>query len=97
MCGEEGEGPSTRYPVLGITPACAGKSIFQGPGGGREEDHPRMCGEESTALSVMGAPQGSPPHVRARAPRTWYQASLKGITPACAGKRSFSVTLRGGG
>ncbi len=29
-----------------ITPACAGNSIEQVNGGIREEDHPRVCGEQ---------------------------------------------------
>ena len=34
----------------GITPACAGKSLWWPPAGGRAQDHPRVCGEKSLAF-----------------------------------------------
>ena len=34
------------YTTLGITPACAGKSVVDSMVGMSYEDHPRMCGEK---------------------------------------------------
>ena len=50
--------------VLGITPACAGKTfkfmiLFKGC-----EDHPRVCGKNSSSFEGCRRSQGSPPRVR---------------------------------
>ena len=52
--------------ALGITPACAGKSLFvlrPVEGGG---DHPRVCGEKTSRLSFTATSRGSPPRVRGK-------------------------------
>ena len=54
-------------PVLGITPACAGKSTYPGTLLGADQDHPRVCGEKHTASSTASACMGSPPRVRRKA------------------------------
>ena len=73
--------------VLGITPACAGKSrqekFSKLPG----EDHPRMCGEKHHLVNDIGHIGGSPPHVRGKAAHDQIRVLVLGITPACAGKR----------
>ena len=70
----------------GITPACAGKTRDSGHSGRRTEDHPRMCGENTSFGVCGGVTSGSPPHVRGK--RIHYEkVSVSwGITPACAGK-----------
>ena len=39
-------------PLIGITPACAGKSLVIGRIACEHEDHPRMCGEKHSCDSV---------------------------------------------
>ena len=70
----------------GITPACAGKSLFPFVRRHGEEDHPRVCGEELSLKSCWGASTGSPPRVRGRAGLLGHDDKPDGITPACAGK-----------
>ena len=43
-----GKGPEPKVHTLdiGITPAYAGKSDSGNPHTGRQEDHPRLCGEK---------------------------------------------------
>ena len=73
--------------VLGITPACAGKSALAGAMQNHFRDHPRMCGEKDiTALNANNW-QGSPPHVRGKEPHHLINDIGHGITPAYAGKR----------
>ena len=71
---------------FGITPAYAGKSSRQ-PGAGRwRRDHPRVCGEKTSAMSSSVSRPGSPPRMRGKGV---CQPRLEGagrITPACAGK-----------
>ena len=73
---------------LGITPACAGKSYLGATFAFQAEDHPRVCGEKTTFLTVASETSGSPPRVRGKGPSD--RASGRGlrITPACAGKRA---------
>ena len=72
--------------MVRITPACAGKTRDSGHSGRRTEDHPRMCGENTSFGVCGGVTSGSPPHVRGK--RIHYEkVSVSwGITPACAGK-----------
>ena len=73
--------------MVGITPACAGKSCWLGcrPGTGR--DHPRMCGEKVKMTAGLEDAKGSPPHVRGKGSGRRCTLLHAGITPACAGKR----------
>ena len=45
-----------RIPQRGITPACAGKSTFEGTRYTELEDHPRVCGEKSLQHSAYHLP-----------------------------------------
>ena len=72
---------------LGITPACAGKSVGVLSGLDAARDHPRMCGEKCRCTFGSGCCQGSPPHVRGKDERWRLCDQRSGITPACAGKR----------
>ena len=72
---------------LGITPACAGKSLsfritFQ-----VHRDHPRVCGEKINCWIAKACRKGSPPRMRGKAVAHRDDAGDDGITPACAGKR----------
>ena len=71
---------------VGITPACAGKT-YKVTGLERgKRDHPRVCGKNSSMISLSGCLSGSPPRVREK--RVWKNTTVnrRRITPACAGK-----------
>ena len=72
-----------------ITPAYAGKSGASAQSGLRAEDHPRVCGEESSSLDVASTSQGSPPRMRGRGGLIAGQVVDAGITPARAGKSVY--------
>ena len=50
----------------GITPACAGKTEYDGKPTLATRDHPRVCGENSEANVSSSFAQGSPPRVRGK-------------------------------
>ena len=77
--------------AIGITPACAGKSIASPFSFTLLQDHPRVCGEKPFLAAELALMTGSPPRVRGKAFMKRYFSSYGGITPACAGK---SHTLR---
>ena len=51
---------------LGITPACAGKSVFARHRAVPERDHPRVCGEKRFRPTPRRPRTGSPPRVRGK-------------------------------
>ena len=53
-----------------ITPADAGKTSFEDSKLGHVKDHPRGCGENSTAFKPPALPVGSPPRMRGK--QGWY-------------------------
>ena len=71
---------------IGITPACAGKSHCTGHIQSDAQDHPRVCGEKSTASGISSSKKGSPPRVRGKDHVRSNQPQGIRITPACAGK-----------
>ena len=73
-------------PLVGITPACAGKTTCVGHLPPAPRDHPRVCGENWFLLKICGLSGGSPPRVRGKPRRLTVYERLVGITPACAGK-----------
>ena len=70
----------------GITPACAGKSLFCAPLPLTGRDHPRACGEKCLPSSSRARSLGSPPRVRGKANLLYPPRTAAGITPARAGK-----------
>ncbi len=79
----------------GITPACAGKSMYHTISSGCYRDHPRVCGEKGKALVNRSWNLGSPPRVRGKV-RFWPKLQkYGGITPACAGKSEADHIGRG--
>ena len=54
------------YFVLRITPACAGKTPFDGAHFDGVQDHPRVCGENVEAVANQLVGPGSPPRVRGK-------------------------------
>ena len=74
-------------PLFGITPACAGKRTKLNTNSQGGKDHPRVCGEKHTNISVRPIPPGSPPRMRGKGISFSVSCSSSGITPAYAGKR----------
>ena len=73
--------------MIGITPACAGKSRLQGSNLQLPGDHPRVCGEKFVISNFHSGGVGSPPRVRGKVHAPLARGLGLGITPACAGKR----------
>ena len=74
--------------ALGITPAYAGKSIFQPSVYEVDGDHPRICGEKVRSCFRLHRVSGSPPHMRGKVILFSVLRVDAGITPAYAGKRN---------
>ena len=72
--------------ALGITPACAGKSLHVFQAHNQCRDHPRMRGEKRKGNCTISARPGSPPHARGKGSLAADSLGARGITPACAGK-----------
>ena len=70
-----------------ITPACAGKSLRVERLHKLTGDHPRVCGEKLILENEPLPPVGSPPRVRGKGNCRCSLEYVRGITPACAGKR----------
>ena len=72
--------------MLRVTPAYAGKRLWETPLLCRNGDHPRVCGEKFNLKEMSKTLLGSPPRMRGKDVRQELQHSGRGITPACAGK-----------
>ena len=72
--------------VVGITPACAGKSWSRRAESRKKRDHPRMCGEKGHGSELRGWQVGSPPRMQGKAALRLLCFFAARITPACAGK-----------
>ena len=70
----------------GITPAWAGKSLFDMVINSLLEDHPRVGGEKFVRYGYKFPVGGSPPRGRGKVPETYRYVAGYGITPAWAGK-----------
>ena len=70
----------------GITPACAGKTLFRGKNRVRSQDHPRLRGENVIRTRVSYSVAGSPPLARGKPDFLHRSVGRTRITPACAGK-----------
>ena len=73
-----------------ITPARAGNRRIYEYDAGRNEDHPRACGEQAAGTLSQGRAFGSPPRVRGTETTVICSSLPLGITPARAGNRSLS-------
>ena len=72
---------------LGITPACAGKSVKVNEPDCLPRDHPRVCGEKRLRAAPSHPITGLPPRVRGKAGHAVPHDAAHRITPAYAGKR----------
>ena len=73
-----------------ITPAGAGKTFSSKRSNANCEDHPRRCGENAPESKVHPLEPGSPPQVRGKLSNSSTTLLTNRITPAGAGKTSFS-------
>ena len=73
-------------PGVGITPACAGKTLIPQETKQAPQDHPRMRGEDASGWLIRRRMGGSPSHARGRPRPVRAALATSGITPACAGK-----------
>ena len=72
--------------TVGITPACAGKTLLQLLKLFFAQDHPRVCGKNDYVFNPTHKLVGSPPRVREKQGLGKSMAKNLRITPACAGK-----------
>ena len=72
--------------LIGLIPACAGKTLSFVDDGGNGRAHPRVCGENFNAAFAFCCMAGSSPRVRGKPiPRPTSRAGRR-LIPACAGK-----------
>ena len=81
-------------PLLGITPAYAGKSRCRPKPGADDRDHPRLRGEKSLIGLLSAFLMGSPPLTRGKASKKNLIISSCRITPAYAGKSGFCEKIQ---
>ena len=87
----KGQGDDVRRALRGITPAHAGKRGSPRSGRCPRRDHPRACGEKPSMVLLYDCILGSPPRMRGKAHLQMPRLQSLRITPACAGKRSWTV------
>ena len=85
----------TNLPMLGITPAWAGKRLPLPDIAAQTQDHPRVGGEKFGGTWERIEGRGSPPRGRGKAGFRLMQANGFGITPAWAGKSSVRIVWVG--
>ena len=81
-------------PILGITPAHAGKSEVHCTPDNFTWDHPRACGEKPMRILWKHAKEGSPPRMRGKVKKNLLKKQYIRITPAHAGKSAFLLVDR---
>ncbi len=72
--------------IQGITPACAGKTMYYSKLFSMIRDHPRLRGKDLSCTTEMPLYTGSPPLARERLKQKLKKSLSQRITPACAGK-----------
>ncbi len=76
------------FPLVGITPAYAGKSTCGVMHRTYPWDHPRLCGEKGLQTHKKRLLTGSPPPMRGKGTNQEIAFNQRRITPAYAGKRN---------
>ena len=74
--------------IIRITPAYAGKSMYQILFDLNTKDHPRLCGEKGMEKKLHICFMGSPPPMRGKVLSHTPITAGRRITPAYAGKSS---------
>ena len=72
--------------VIGLIPACAGKTISSAVANPHCTAHPRVCGENLPSPTRSCGLTGSSPRVRGKQGATYRYSEGTGLIPACAGK-----------
>ncbi len=94
-CNDEGSPPRMRgkrkpngfqRQIYRITPADAGKTVYNRMGKIQNKDHPRGCGENNSHMCKFTVGIGSPPRMRGKHHQLIIPAQHNRITPADAGK-----------
>ncbi len=75
-----------------ITPACAGNRESVRVHTYNQQDHPRVCGEQSFTHTARTKSPGSPPRVRGTVVYIHNLYETPRITPACAGNSTVANT-----
>ena len=70
----------------GLIPACAGKTVFTSLGPAQRPAHPRVCGENYSADSIIRTLEGPSPRVRGKLLPPGDPNRAARLIPACAGK-----------
>ena len=78
---------------LRITPAYAGKRRRKSELPETLQDHPRLCGEKFAHLLLCYHNLGSPPPMRGKGRRSFFDRDFHRITPAYAGKSRRSQEI----
>ena len=78
----------------GLIPACAGKTVFTSLGPAQRPAHPRVCGENYSADSIIRTLEGPSPRVRGKLLPPGDPNRAARLIPACAGK-TFSAPAFG--
>ena len=86
--------PSAPVLYVGITPACAGKTVKARANSLATQDHPRVCGENALYAQQIEKVSGSPPRVRGKLRAINGISPCIRITPACAGKTNLQRQVR---
>ena len=72
--------------LSGITPACAGKTVWSAHWRRMLRDHPRMRGEDFGIKNIDGYSNGSPPHARGRLVMASFQMRPRADHPRMRGE-----------
>ena len=80
--------------MIGLIPACAGKTRSPGQQARALRAHPRVCGENSVPVEKSCISGGSSPRVRGKLPITVERAGEQRLIPACAGKTHWTASPR---
>ena len=86
--------PAAVVPLMGITPACAGKSKTRLLSNLIKLDHPRVCGEKRDQSVEEDVTWGSPPRVRGKVQIQHVDAKGDGDHPRVCGEKSTSAHRR---
>ena len=75
----------------GITPACAGKSVWQRLPLAQARDHPRVCGEKNQSVENGWTGVGSPPRMRGKAAAVDITSTLTRDHPRACGEKTKKI------
>ena len=81
--------------VMGLTPACAGKTEHHHQSAPFFRAHPRLRGEDEPLTGSAQSELGSPPLARGRLLHGGIPQLNPGLTPACAGKTTIDLYTYG--